>query len=216
MTPARRERKTVPKGTLNEARWNEVLRAAAAVFAEHGYQAANISDIAARLGILKGSLYYYIESKEDLLLELMRRSHARGHEYIAEDDDTSALDAPARLEALIRRWMCGLREHPTEVQIDQHDIQYLSAEGREEIVAMRRHMTEFAHALIAQGQIDGTFSSQHDARVAATTLFQILVGAETARRRNEEQWAALTDWYVHLFLGSLSTDVVRHDLLGID
>ena len=67
-----------PKGTLNATRWNEVLEAAAAVFQERGYQAARIEDIAARVGILKGSLYYYIESKEDLLYALTVDGHTKG------------------------------------------------------------------------------------------------------------------------------------------
>ena len=87
----------VPKGTLNTTRWNEVLEAAAAVFQEKGYQAARIEDIATRVGILKGSLYYYIESKEDLLYALTVDGHTKGLEAIQEDDATRAADA-AELE----------------------------------------------------------------------------------------------------------------------
>ena len=70
--------KEPPRGTLNEERWQEVVDAAAKVFAEKGYRAATLRDIAAELGMLKGSLYYYIETKEDLLYELLRRVHEAG------------------------------------------------------------------------------------------------------------------------------------------
>ena len=48
------------EGTLNEKRWSEILRAAAEVFSEKGYEATTINDIASRVGLLKGSLYYYM------------------------------------------------------------------------------------------------------------------------------------------------------------
>src|SRR4029077_17243643 len=51
----------------------EVCDAAARVFHEKGYGSSSIQDIADGVGILKGSLYYYIDSKEDLLYEILRR-----------------------------------------------------------------------------------------------------------------------------------------------
>ncbi len=44
----------------------QVIEAAARVFAGKGYEAARLEDIAAELGILKGSLYYHVSSKAEL------------------------------------------------------------------------------------------------------------------------------------------------------
>ena len=49
----------------------EVLRVAAELFSENGYEATSTTDIAERLGIKGGSVYYYIDSKEALLFELV-------------------------------------------------------------------------------------------------------------------------------------------------
>ncbi|MFV0278764.1 MAG: TetR/AcrR family transcriptional regulator [Parahaliea sp.] len=49
----------------------EVLEVAARTFQRKGYHHASISDIADELGILKGSLYYYIASKEELLEDIV-------------------------------------------------------------------------------------------------------------------------------------------------
>ncbi len=42
-----------------------------------GQHAASLQDIADRLGMLKGSLYYYIQSKEDLLFDVIKASSPR-------------------------------------------------------------------------------------------------------------------------------------------
>ena len=71
------------------------------MFNEKGYQAARIEDIAARVGILKGSLYYYIQTKEDLLYALAVDSHEKGIATLEEDDATRSADAATRLAAFV-------------------------------------------------------------------------------------------------------------------
>ena len=56
------------------ARRNDILLAAAALFASKGYAATSIRDIAESVGLLSGSLYYHFNSKEEILLE----AHAEG------------------------------------------------------------------------------------------------------------------------------------------
>lgn len=49
---------SAPRGTLNEARWDEILAAAADVFIEKGYEPATVREIAGKAGLLnQGSLY---------------------------------------------------------------------------------------------------------------------------------------------------------------
>ncbi|WP_434598863.1 ScbR family autoregulator-binding transcription factor [Streptomyces sp. A5-4] len=59
-----------------------ILEAAAAVFEEHGYEAAKITDILARAEVTKGALYFHFESKEDLALAVI---------------DAQVVEAPLRL-----------------------------------------------------------------------------------------------------------------------
>jgi len=51
-------------------REQEILSAAAKVFRDKGYQRATIQDVAEEVGLLKGSIYYYIKSKEELLFKI--------------------------------------------------------------------------------------------------------------------------------------------------
>ncbi len=58
---------------LIEARRNQILDAAAAVFAEKGFHRATTKDIAGEAGIAEGTIYNYFDSKDDLLIGIMTR-----------------------------------------------------------------------------------------------------------------------------------------------
>ncbi|RRV10473.1 TetR/AcrR family transcriptional regulator [Pseudomonas sp. v388] len=51
-----------------------IMEVATQLFHEQGYEAVSLRDIAKRAGISSGSLYYYIESKQSLLVDLMEES----------------------------------------------------------------------------------------------------------------------------------------------
>lgn len=52
-------------------KYREIIRAAAKVFKAKGYHAATVQDIANEVGMLKGSLYYHVQGKEQLLMEVL-------------------------------------------------------------------------------------------------------------------------------------------------
>src|SRR5437870_12216880 len=69
-------------------RAEEVYAAALRLFREKGYHATSMQDIAAAVGLYKGSLYHYIGSKEDLLVQVFERAMTglvRDAEHIATD-----------------------------------------------------------------------------------------------------------------------------------
>ena len=61
---------TNPSTDRYAAQHQAAIRAAAAVFAEKGYYGSSTRDIAERMGIKQGSLYYYFKSKEAALSEV--------------------------------------------------------------------------------------------------------------------------------------------------
>ncbi len=65
------------------ARHQDVLDAAAALFAARGYQATSVRDIGERVGLLGGSLYHYIKSKESLFATVHDRALAMAAQRIS-------------------------------------------------------------------------------------------------------------------------------------
>ena len=70
-------------------RREELLRAAARLFAEHGFEATSMRDIAGAVGMLAGSMYYHFPSKE----ELVAATHGRGVEQIIAAVEAATLAA---------------------------------------------------------------------------------------------------------------------------
>ena len=97
-TPATRWRRR------KEARPTEILDAALACFAERGFAATRLDDVAKRAGITKGTLYLYFPNKEELFKAVVRQAIvaniARGEALVAE----SAEPASVLLERLIHNW----------------------------------------------------------------------------------------------------------------
>jgi AcrR family transcriptional regulator len=60
----------------SEARPGEIVQAALEVFAERGFAAAKLDEIAAKAGISKGALYLYFETKEDIFRAVVREAVA--------------------------------------------------------------------------------------------------------------------------------------------
>jgi AcrR family transcriptional regulator len=66
----------VPR-TVPQERFQDLVEAAVAVFIEQGYRRTQMADVAARLGVAKGTLYLYVESKEALLHAALGHADAR-------------------------------------------------------------------------------------------------------------------------------------------
>ena len=77
---------------------DEILSSAATLFAEKGFRAITITDVAARLGYTKSVVYYYFKNKNEILWQIFNRMYEK---YQATIDDVLSQDLPAD-EALHR------------------------------------------------------------------------------------------------------------------
>ena len=80
-----------PLTDSREARRRAILDSAVRVFAEHGFFAARIRDIAAGAGVAEGTIYLYFEGKDDLLLTAFRE---KVNEFVASVRDVNAAGLP--------------------------------------------------------------------------------------------------------------------------
>jgi AcrR family transcriptional regulator len=153
----------------------EVLDAAAKIFHSRGYADASVQDIADELGILKGSLYHYIDSKEDLLFRLLDETHDEVQailEEVAAVPDLGPLD---RLQEYTRRQVEYTSRNLSKMAIYYHDSDQLSEQRRREIYRKRRVHEQFVTELIEDAQRRGEASADVDARVVTNCLFGSMI-----------------------------------------
>lgn len=152
------------RGTLRaggKRREREILDAAARIFHERGYANTSVQDIADAVGILKGSLYYYIDSKEDLLFRVLSEVHDDARVII---EQLQALDAPPliKLREYVRRHIEYNASNLTQIAVYYHDFGLLSPERRAMIVAQRSLYERFLVGLIEEaqrrGEVDGSLA----------------------------------------------------------
>lgn len=161
------------KPGARSARAAEIRRTAARIFHEKGYDATSIQDIADAVGILKGSLYYYIDTKEDLLFEVIKAAHEKGVRDVAAWRDTTAPPA-MKLRAAIEGHVTSNLENIAEVGVFFQDFRSLSPERRAEIVKDRDFYDRNLLELVEQGQEAGEFNADLDPKMAVMAMLGMM------------------------------------------
>lgn len=194
----------LPKRRNREA---EVLQAAIKVFWEKGYSAASIQDVANEVGVLKGSLYHYIESKEALLMRVMDAAHAQSMALI---DEIAALEAPPllRLHTYFRRHVKWYLDSVEHASVFFHDWRFLTGERLEIVKARRDSYERFIRDLIEDAQRSGDVDPGMPSKYA---LLYVL-GAVNAvpdwyRRSGRDSADKIAGLYADLTIGTLTGSV---------
>ena len=160
--------------TLQERRCAEILDVAIRVFAKHGFHNTDVQLIANDVGVGKGTIYRYFETKEKLFLaaanEGMRQLEAHIHSCI------EGVAAPIEfLRTAMTAYVGFFQQRPELVEILIQE----RAEFRESIPAThlvyRNRNRHLAEAMIARGIEEGVFRDVDVAR-ATTTLGNLMYG----------------------------------------
>lgn len=165
-TPPRRARKET---RLSRERRKRLLEAATSLFRDKGFTATSMQDVSDEVGLLKGSLYYYVESKEDLLFEVLRDLHSEGEQIVQEIDFDS--DDPM---GEFRNYLCALTiyagENRDRLSIFFRDFRFVPPARQKEIIAERDMYEIAAVRLIEQGKAKGQVHPDINSKVAAYSI----------------------------------------------
>src|ERR1700736_6274405 len=135
------------------------------LFGEHGYTGTTMRDIAEAVGVLPGSLYAHIDSKETLLLEIVKEAMAR---FLAIEQSLqgSAESPEVRLRKAIRAHVDVVAEDPQRSLVVFHQWRFLSEPNRASAVAMRRRYANAYVRIVEDGKATGVFSPRLDTHIA--------------------------------------------------
>lgn len=154
----------------------QILEVAARLFAEKGYEATSIEDIAVGVDILKGSLYYYFRSKQELLLEVARQAHS-----IPFDALTDAMDsvgtAPEKVWHYVEMSVRTVAEHPARTAAFYSEMRHLEPRHAREIIDARDRYESLLIDVLAAGQEDGSIARDAPPGLLARGIFGIINSA---------------------------------------
>jgi len=166
---------TAPARPRQLRRRREIMDAAAAVFAKKGYHAATTRDIADRLGMQPGSLYYYFESKEAALEEICRIGGSEFGDHIETLLAAGGMSTREMIRSAIGNHLQGDRRH--YVTCFAHNRRFLPAEIVPEMNRLARRYTKLWEDLFHRGIGRGEVPADLDCRLAATAAVALCNGA---------------------------------------
>ena len=126
-----------------------ILARAAELFANQGYTATSMNDIAAACGTSKAGLYHYYRDKRELLFQITAGHVGRLEQFVVEVlAETATADAPTRLRALILRFVREYADAQNEHRVLTEDVRFLEPEERRQVQEpQRRVVAAFADAI---------------------------------------------------------------------
>jgi TetR/AcrR family transcriptional regulator len=138
-----------PRSAGFEGQREQILAAAAQLFATRGYTAATMNEVAAACGVSKATLYHYVRDKHGLLA-LITRSHVERLQALVEAVQAQQLPPQAHLQALIERFMQAYASAEHEHRVLTEDVKFLDDTERAAVLAaQRRVVAAFAQAVAA-------------------------------------------------------------------
>ncbi|HEX6425808.1 MAG TPA: TetR/AcrR family transcriptional regulator [Acidimicrobiales bacterium] len=148
--------------TQGAERKQQLLEAAARLFAEQGYAATRVVDIVDAAGVAKGLFYWYFDNKEALFRELAAeiRRRLRRQQAAAMDPDAPALTRLLQATVASVRFMAENAPFFSLLEVEGRNVSDVLRQGTEQ------HLHDVAQ-IIVEGQADGTVTTDDPADLLA-------------------------------------------------
>jgi AcrR family transcriptional regulator len=158
-----------PGGDRYQDQRKQAIRSAAAVFAEKGFHGSSTRDIAERLGIKQGSLYYYFKSKEEALGEVCLFGI---EEYVSRMQDIAGSDQPfeAKLMATVTSHLSSYRERNEALKVYNDERLYLPEARRKKLKQMGSQYRQQLEGIFEDGKKEGVLRPTMDCHFAAQAV----------------------------------------------
>jgi len=164
------------KEKQRQERADLILQAAEAIFTEKGYHEASMDEIAAHVGVAKGTVYLYFPSKQDLVFALFKRELEEFLDAV-QHVSTSTVSARAKMEHLLHYVYGGRPGQRMQLLL----VLFNSLEVRQDLLAKKEQVRELVGqlseritALLEEGKAAGEFDSTIPTSVMLRIFFLLL------------------------------------------
>jgi TetR/AcrR family fatty acid metabolism transcriptional regulator len=151
-----------------EDRRRQILDAAVRVFARNGYHGSRVGDIATEAGVAHGLLYHYFASKDEVLETVFRDNFGElldRFRAVADADEPASEKLEGIAKILLRTW----RNDPALVTVMVREVAR-SPQLQAQVDEVRQAFA-IIERVIEQGQAEGSFRRDVDARLASWIVY---------------------------------------------
>jgi len=154
-----------------EKKKKEIIQSALSIIAEKGYHATTMEDVAAKLLMTKGSVYYYFKDKQDLLFKSQKMLLEQSIQNI-EEIMSKELPIIEKLQKVMVVHIEFLITERTGFAMGARPDQFFAGDQLQEIISLRQKYSHCIDKLIAQGIESGYFN-----KVDTKIVRNIILGA---------------------------------------
>jgi TetR/AcrR family transcriptional regulator, cholesterol catabolism regulator len=158
----RRKERRAADGRLSKERWLAILEGASVVFRRVGYARARLEDVATEVGINRASLYYYVGTKEELLIALIEPPALEMTQHCREALH-SDVAADEKLRRALRAFIDDLQTHPELFVLFTESRHIASLPEADAIVTNANTYGRVLRAIIDEGIATRVFRTDLDA-----------------------------------------------------
>ncbi|MBC7791834.1 MAG: TetR/AcrR family transcriptional regulator [Anaerolineae bacterium] len=159
-------------GTAHENKLDSLLANAARIFAEDGYHRTSMRDLARASNVSLSGLYYYVDSKEELLFLIQSRNFNAVISRLREELH-GVTDPIERLSHFVENHLDYFVSHIPEMKVLSHEAKSLSGDYLARVTETKREYTRILMDILAD--VEETHGPAHaNRRVAAYALFGMM------------------------------------------
>jgi TetR/AcrR family fatty acid metabolism transcriptional regulator len=195
------------KEKQRQERESLILQVAEEVLLEKGYPETSIDEIAARVGIAKGTVYLHFPSKEELVVTIFTRNM----QTLLEGVDGIIADQPsyrAKLEALLYFMYTGLFSKRAQLISSIHtcaELMNLFTQKGSNIRELWHQLATVVASLLDEGKTAGEFTTGIPTPILVGSFFSLLSPLHYQRLRDEEHFSTeeLVRSVAHIYFGGI-------------
>jgi TetR/AcrR family transcriptional regulator, cholesterol catabolism regulator len=172
------ERSTLPMPSRtppprdSEAKLKHILHHSATIFADRGFEGTSIRDLSRATGISLSGLYYYFQSKQNLLYLIQLKAFTDILESL-QNRLAEVHDPEARLRIFINNHLEYFLSHPAEMKVLSHEEDALGEPYRKEIAAIKKRYYSLAREIFDELARQHSVDSANP-RVAVLSLYGMM------------------------------------------
>ena len=185
-----------------ELKRDAVLKTAAHLFVERGYQKTSMSLLSTRLKITKPALYYYFRNKEEILVACYRSGIA-AIEIHLQPVDPEMGTALARLQLFVQGYATVILTHDFGRCVAMIDDSELSAETRRGVRDLKRRVDASIRALATAGMADGSIAECNPKLVSFAIAGAINWAGTWYKPGGEMQAKEIAEEFMRILTGGL-------------